>query len=283
MVRSCQTNEAAILRRVPHPVDSRRSVAECNPFDGSIVANPKQPADTSRPSDTQNSCSDLESGCQSHANGAQSEGKSPDDDDSVDALGKRPGDATPAIRPQKPAGTDSRGLRPAELTRLLNSTPLGRVISERQLYRHRQRAGPWIHAGRRIHFGRYLAWLIHEADARKKKRPLVGYVTVTEGSRMRLRETETESRGDVTAHEVLQLLLHQNYRCALSGRDLAPEQAALDHIVPISCDGEHSIENAQILHKDVNRAKGGLTNEEFIQLCREVAAHSDRSEANHED
>lgn len=36
---------------------------------------------------------------------------------------------------------DPRKLRPSELARLLNSTPLGTVIDERQLYRHRVRAG----------------------------------------------------------------------------------------------------------------------------------------------
>ncbi len=36
---------------------------------------------------------------------------------------------------------DPRKLRPSELCRLLNSTPLGEVINERQLYRHRSRAG----------------------------------------------------------------------------------------------------------------------------------------------
>ena len=36
---------------------------------------------------------------------------------------------------------DPRRLRPTELARLLNSTPLGEVISERQLHRHRTRAG----------------------------------------------------------------------------------------------------------------------------------------------
>ena len=36
---------------------------------------------------------------------------------------------------------DPRQLKPGELARLLNSTPLGEVISERQLHRHRTRAG----------------------------------------------------------------------------------------------------------------------------------------------
>ncbi len=37
--------------------------------------------------------------------------------------------------------TDPRKLRPAELCRLFNSTSLGEVISNRQLLRHRTRAG----------------------------------------------------------------------------------------------------------------------------------------------
>ena len=36
---------------------------------------------------------------------------------------------------------DPRSLKPSETCRLLNSTPLGEVINERQLHRHRTRAG----------------------------------------------------------------------------------------------------------------------------------------------
>ena len=36
---------------------------------------------------------------------------------------------------------DPRKLKPSELCRLLNSTPLGEVINERQLYRHRIASG----------------------------------------------------------------------------------------------------------------------------------------------
>lgn len=71
------------------------------------------------------------------------------------------------------------------------------------------------------------------------------------------------------------LLEYQQYRCALTGRRLTPETAALDHIVPIRLGGAHVIENAQVLHKDVNRAKGVLTNEEFLTICREVVAWAD--------
>ena len=82
--------------------------------------------------------------------------------------------------------------------------------------------------------------------------------------------------GDVSVESVLRLLGAQQYRCALTGRSLMPQTAALDHIVPVCFGGEHAIENTQVLHKDVNRAKGSLTNEEFIGMCREVVQWSGR-------
>ena len=83
-------------------------------------------------------------------------------------------------------------------------------------------------------------------------------------------------KGPVSVENVLRLLEHQQHRCALTGRRLTPETAALDHIVPVRFGGEHLIENTQVLHKDVNRAKGSLTNDEFSGLCREVVRWSDR-------
>ena len=80
----------------------------------------------------------------------------------------------------------------------------------------------------------------------------------------------TKPTGSVSIETVLQLLEYQQYRCALTGRMLTPQTAALDHIVPIRLGGEHVIENTQVLHKDVNRAKGSLTSNEFIDMCREV-------------
>ena len=56
--------------------------------------------------------------------------------------------------------TDPRKLRPSDLCRLLNSTPLGEVINERQLHRHRTRAGMRIGDARFVDLLRYVAWLI---------------------------------------------------------------------------------------------------------------------------
>src|SRR5687768_3828138 len=55
--------------------------------------------------------------------------------------------------------TDPRKLRPTELCRLLNSTPLGTVIVERQLHRHRTRAGMRIGDSKYVDLVRYIAWL----------------------------------------------------------------------------------------------------------------------------
>jgi hypothetical protein len=60
---------------------------------------------------------------------------------------------------------DPRRLRPSELCRLLNSTPLGEVLSERQLHRHRTRAGNRVGDGRHIDLLRYVAWLVQTRHA----------------------------------------------------------------------------------------------------------------------
>jgi len=65
---------------------------------------------------------------------------------------------------------DPRQLRPGELCRLLNSTPLGEVISERQLHRHRTRAGFRVAADGdtgRVDLFRYVAWLAFVRHERK--------------------------------------------------------------------------------------------------------------------
>jgi len=63
--------------------------------------------------------------------------------------------------------TDPRRLRPSELCRLLNSTPLGEVINERQLFRHRTSAGIRIGDERHVDLLRYGAWLVQQRHAPK--------------------------------------------------------------------------------------------------------------------
>ncbi len=88
---------------------------------------------------------------------------------------------------------DPRQLRPGELARLLNSTPLGEVISERQLHRHRTRAGFRVAAdgdAGKVDLFRYVAWLVttrHEAIAEAATQPvgLTDYEAMKERARLR--------------------------------------------------------------------------------------------------
>jgi CRISPR/Cas system Type II protein with McrA/HNH and RuvC-like nuclease domain len=80
----------------------------------------------------------------------------------------------------------------------------------------------------------------------------------------------------ITAQRLRQLLEKQQYRCFFTGRRLDPETASVDHMLPVSRGGCHTIDNVCIAHMDVNRAKGTLTVDEFIEMCREVVEWSER-------
>ena len=79
----------------------------------------------------------------------------------------------------------------------------------------------------------------------------------------------------VSPKQILQLIEQQNYRCALSGRELTPETASLDHVLPLSRGGIHDICNVQVLDFRVNTAKGTMTVAEFVALCVDVARHAE--------
>lgn len=80
---------------------------------------------------------------------------------------------------------DPRKLRPGELCRMLNSTPAGEVINERQLYRHRNRGGFRIGDGRTVDLFRYTAWLFHTRREPKKETEDDSYATMKERARAR--------------------------------------------------------------------------------------------------
>jgi hypothetical protein len=80
---------------------------------------------------------------------------------------------------------DPRNLRPGELCRLLNSTPLGTVINERQLYRHRNRAGYRLGDGNRVDLLRYVAWLVEEVHRPQASTASDSYESLKERARAR--------------------------------------------------------------------------------------------------
>jgi len=80
---------------------------------------------------------------------------------------------------------DSRQLRPSELVGLLNSTPLGEVIGEPQLRRHRMQAGFRIGDGKTVDLFRYVAWLVWERHNPAPEKPPRDYEAIKEAARAR--------------------------------------------------------------------------------------------------
>ncbi len=58
--------------------------------------------------------------------------------------------------------SNPRQLKPGETIRLLNSTPLGQVMTEKKLRQHRERGGMRIGDGKTIDLLRYAAWLAQQ-------------------------------------------------------------------------------------------------------------------------
>lgn len=90
-----------------------------------------------------------------------------------------------------------------------------------------------------------------------------------------VQELAKGARNEVASRtELAELVRHQGHCCALSGVRLSPPTAALDHKVAVASGGDHSIGNLQVVHEAINRMKGTLANDEFIEWCRTVADHS---------
>lgn len=80
----------------------------------------------------------------------------------------------------------------------------------------------------------------------------------------------------ISSARILEILERQNFHCAISGRLLTPETASLDHVVPVASGGEHIFENIHIVDREVNRAKGMMSLDEFVAMCREVVECQER-------
>ncbi len=99
---------------------------------------------------------------------------------------------------------DPRSMRPADVVRLLNTTELGVVLDERQLYRHRSRAGFRIGDGKRVDLLRYLGWLVDQVHGPQDEKPVADYEAKKEAARSR------------------------NAAIARAGRDIAPMPEVVD-------------------------------------------------------
>lgn len=176
-------------------------------------------------------------------------------------VGTLPQNESASVEDETRGAAEQSYLRPCDLVRLINSAGLGTVINDRQLFRHRQ-SSPWI-------------------EPTKKRICLVSYVAFLMQKKHRKREGKTRriaGKEVITFGEAKLILERQDYRCALTGLPLTPDNFALDHIVPVKQGGAFDMKNAQMVLKTVNRAKHTMSQQDFIQMCRNVAAyHSKQS------
>lgn len=80
------------------------------------------------------------------------------------------------------------------------------------------------------------------------------------------------SKSNSRAAQLMRLIESQEYKCALTGDPLTPDEAELDHIVPIQSGGTNEISNLQWVSRNANRAKGTMSQGKFIEMCVKVAA-----------
>lgn len=82
-----------------------------------------------------------------------------------------------------------------------------------------------------------------------------------------------------SAREMHEILKMQDFCCALTGEPLLyddyTDNARCDHKTPVSRGGASTGDNLQWVTAAVNAAKGKMTNEEFVEMCRKVVAVAD--------
>jgi 5-methylcytosine-specific restriction endonuclease McrA len=81
--------------------------------------------------------------------------------------------------------------------------------------------------------------------------------------------------GKISAKQIMAMVERQKFRCAISGREMTPETASLDHITPLARGGKHELGNVWAVDHQVNTAKGTLSVEEFVAMCFDVVRHQE--------
>ena len=84
---------------------------------------------------------------------------------------------------------------------------------------------------------------------------------------------KSEGKGFPTLKEFREIPERQGYKCALSGVEITPKRSSLDHRNPRSLGGSNDIENLQIVIPMINRAKGTMSQDQFVAMCHAVARH----------
>jgi hypothetical protein len=83
--------------------------------------------------------------------------------------------------------------------------------------------------------------------------------------------------GNITIQEVHELWIKQDKKCALTRLQIdwiRRDNGVTCSIDRISSDGEYTIDNVQLVHKDINLMKNHFDQDYFIQLCKLVCENN---------
>lgn len=101
------------------------------------------------------------------------------------------------------------------------------------------------------------------------------------------RSNRSKRKGTITLEQVCEMWNSQNRKCALSGvsigfRDCGKtgNSCSIDRI---DSNKEYTIDNIQLVHKDVNRMKSDFDQEYFINLCKLIVQKNDIEKSNNTD
>lgn len=86
----------------------------------------------------------------------------------------------------------------------------------------------------------------------------------------RLRVMRNNVSKKITAEWLKKQLTAQDGKCGLSGRPIDLLTCEVDHILPRTRGGSDDLENLRLVCTRANEAKGNMTDEEFLALCREI-------------
>lgn len=78
-------------------------------------------------------------------------------------------------------------------------------------------------------------------------------------------------REAITGSKLFELAKSNGFRCAISGVELNPNEASLDHTIPLSKGGSHDMQNVDLIHMVVNRMKGEMDRKELVRWCKLIA------------
>jgi len=90
-------------------------------------------------------------------------------------------------------------------------------------------------------------------------------------------QNRNKRSGNITIQQVHELWISQDKKCALTGLPIdwiKREDGVSCSIDRINSDGEYTIDNIQLVHKDINLMKNHFDQDYFIEMCRLVCQNN---------